>query len=75
MAASAESKSFALQMLFYAERGPQDASVRIAGKYRSAKLWTPGREESRSLEVKPVRDGVELHLPPMEQYAAVELEV
>jgi hypothetical protein len=75
VAASPDRKRFVLHMLFYANRGPRDASVRLAGKYRSARLWTSDREEARALEPQPGSDGVEVHLPPLEQYAAVELEV
>ncbi|HTX33367.1 MAG TPA: hypothetical protein VME43_00035 [Bryobacteraceae bacterium] len=75
LAAAPNRKSALLHMLFYSNRGPQDASVHIAARYRSAKLWTADRAEPRSLEVLPGRDGVELHLPAMSQYAAAELEI
>jgi hypothetical protein len=75
LTASAGRKSVLLHMLFYEDKGPRDASVRVAGRYRSAKLWTPDRAEPHPIEVHAVRDGVELHLPPLSQYAAVELEV
>ena len=62
-------------LLFYADRGPDHASVRIAGRYRKASLWTPDRLEPRLLEMEIQKDAVELHLPAVSQYAAVELEV
>lgn len=74
LTASRDRLSMVLHLLFYADRGPQDASVRIAGKYRFAQLRTPGTAAPRQLELQPSGLGAELHLPPMEQYAAVELE-
>jgi len=68
-------KSTVLHLLSYANRGPEDASVRIAGRYRSAKLWSPDRAEPRRLEMHPGKEGAELHLPPLSQYAAAELEI
>jgi hypothetical protein len=75
LAAAPDGKSCVLQMLLYANRGPRDATVRIAGKYRSARLSTMDGGAARELEMQVVRDGVELHLPPLEQYAAVVLDV
>jgi hypothetical protein len=62
-------------LLFYADRGPDHASVRIAGRYRKASLWTPDRLEPRPVEMEIGKDAVELHLPAVSQYAAAELEV
>jgi hypothetical protein len=75
LTASPDRKTTLLHILFYANRGPDDASVHVAGRYRAAKLWTLDRPEPRSLEVQPGRDGVELHLPAVSQYAAAELEI
>ncbi len=75
LAAAPDGKSVLAHMLFYANRGPQDASLWIAGRYRSARLWTVDRAEPRPLEIGIARGGVELHLPPLAQYAAAELEV
>ena len=74
LAASRDHLQVVLHLLFYADRGPQDASLRIAGKYRFAQLRMPGVNAAKQLELKPSGLGVEVHLPPMEQYAAVELE-
>jgi len=68
-------KSALLHMLFYADRGPQDASVWVAGRYRSAKLWTIGRAEPLPLPIIAARGGIELHLPEISRYAAAELEI
>lgn len=71
---SADRKHALAHLLFYANRGPSDATVRITGRYRSANLWTLDRAESRSVELHTVGDGVEVHLPQVNQYAAIELE-
>jgi len=62
-----------VHILFYADQGPQEAGVRVAGNYRSAKLWTLDGKSSR-IEMVPQKDAVELHLPAVAQYAAAELE-
>jgi hypothetical protein len=74
LTSSPDRKRAILHMLFYANRGPEDASVWIAGRYRSARLWTLEQAEPRRLEISPGRDGIELRLPRLSQYAAVELE-
>jgi hypothetical protein len=75
LTASPDRKSALLHLLAYANRGPEDASLRIAGRYRSAKFWTPDQAEPRPLEIHSGREGVELHLPPLSQYAAAQLEI
>ncbi|MCX6627317.1 MAG: hypothetical protein NTW28_06780 [Candidatus Solibacter sp.] len=62
-----------VHMLFYADRGPDEVGVRVAGNYRSGKLWTLDGKQS-AIEIIPQRDAVELHLPAAAQYAAAELE-
>jgi hypothetical protein len=62
-------------LLFYADRGPDHASVRIVGRWHKATLWTPDRPDPRPVEMEIQQDAVELHLPAVSQYAAVELEV
>jgi hypothetical protein len=63
-----------LQMLFYAAEWPSgNASVWVSGTYRHAELWTLDRAGTRGLEVELQKDGLELHLPPISQYAAIEL--
>lgn len=75
LTASADRKRTLAQLVFYANRGPSDASVRITGRYRSANLWTMESPAPRKLEVHGAGDGIEVHLPAMNQYAAIELEV
>ena len=61
-------------LVFYADRGADHISVRIAGRWRKASLWTPEREGPREVEMEIQQDAVELHLPAVGQYAAAELE-
>jgi hypothetical protein len=62
-------------LLFYASRGPDEASVRVAGRFRTGRLWTLDRTEPRPLPMERQADAVELHLPSVSHYAAAELEV
>jgi len=76
-------KGAAVQILFYAERGQTlqrggrgDAiTVGVAGAYRTARLWTFDKPAARDVEIVPQNDGMELHLPPVSEYAAVQLTV
>jgi hypothetical protein len=71
-----DGKRAVVQMLFYASmRGGNPRSVHVAGKYHSAKLLTLEQSEPRDIEVLNHGNGLELHLPPVSEYAAVELEV
>ena len=70
------------QILFYSELGPNlqrggrgnEITVWIGGRYRAAQLWTLDQTTPRPVEMEPATDGVELHLPSVSEYAAVELE-
>src|SRR5579883_27313 len=60
-------------LLFYADRGPNEASVRIAGRYRevqACEVTGPVRAE-----VLRQADAIEVHLPQVSQYVALELIV
>jgi hypothetical protein len=72
--ASPAGKRAVVQMLFYTDRGVASVSVRVAGKYRTGKLWTLDGADARPLEMDLQKDAVELHLPTVSQYAAAELE-
>jgi hypothetical protein len=61
-------------LLFYANRGPDYVSLRIAGTYSKAMLKTIDQPHGQWLEVERQKDGVEVHLPAVAQYAALELE-
>ena len=75
LGAAADRQHALLHLLLYANRGPDDATVWIARRYRGATLRTTEKPEGQRLETTPVREGTELHFPPLAQYAAVELEV
>ena len=70
-----------LHMLFYARElngevsrgGPAAASVRVAGRYRTGTMWTLYRPDPVTVHMEYERGAVELHLPPISEYAAVEL--
>jgi hypothetical protein len=67
-------KQAVAHLLFYANRGPDQASVRIAGRYRAAKGWTIDGPLGK-VEAEPGKDAIEVHLPQVGQYVALELEV
>jgi len=50
------------------------ATARIAGRFRSAKLWALGSAEPRRLEMVPQKDAIEVPLPGLAVYGGVELE-
>lgn len=68
-------KSVVAHLLFYAGRGPDSATVRIAGRYRSARASTVDSPEVAVTAVHRETEALEIHLPPVSQYVAVELEV
>ncbi len=73
---SPDRKRAVLQMLFYARLfGDNRPSVRIAGRYRKARLWTLDHDSPCPVETEIQRDAIEAHLPPVAGYAAVELDV
>ncbi|MEO8372303.1 MAG: hypothetical protein ABI806_24160 [Candidatus Solibacter sp.] len=74
LAVAPDRKRAVAHLMFYADRGPDHASVRVAGRYRKAMLWTPGSAEASPVEMEIQKDAVELHLPQVAQYVAAELE-
>jgi hypothetical protein len=72
-AAAADRKHAVAHLLFYANRGPDAASVRIAGRFRTAKASTPEGPVER-IETENQHDAIEVHLPQVPQYVALELE-
>jgi hypothetical protein len=90
MTEAPDGKRAIVQMVFYAREmngksaigGPENATVRIAGRYRSAQLltWdkqpvTLGQPDGHGVGMLVDEDSVELHLPSLSHYAAVELGV
>jgi hypothetical protein len=72
---SPDRKQAIVHLLFYANRGPDAASVRVVGRYRTARISTAGQAAARSVEMVSQKDAVEVHLPQVSQYVALELEV
>jgi hypothetical protein len=68
-------KRAVIQILFYAAAYFGNPTLRVSGRYRSARLWTFDKSEARNLEIENHQDAIELHMPPVSQYAAVELEL
>lgn len=68
-------KQAVVHLLFYAGRGPDSATVRIAGQYRAARASTVDSPTVDKVAVVPQGDGVEVRLPQVSQYVAVELDV
>jgi hypothetical protein len=64
-----------VHLLFYANRGPDSATVRIAGRYRAARAYTADSPAATKVEWVPQTDAVEIHLPPVPQYVALELDL
>jgi hypothetical protein len=72
--AAPDRKRTVVQMLFYTDRGVTSVSARVAGRYRTGKLWMLDGTDPRPIELDLQKDAVELHLPTVSQYAAAELE-
>jgi len=68
-----DGKKALVHLLFYAARGPDAATVRIAGRYRAARASTVTEPQVANLVMQAQGDAVEVHLPPVSQYVALEL--
>jgi hypothetical protein len=73
-AKSQDGKRAVAHLLFYADRGPDAASVRLAGRFRAVKASSV-QAPTIAVEMLPQQDAVEVHLPQVSQYVALELEV
>jgi hypothetical protein len=72
-AVSPDGKQAVAHLFFYADQGPDSASVRIAGPYRNVKVSTVDKPEVKAAHVELQKDAVEVHLPQVPQYVALEL--
>lgn len=72
-AISPDGKQAVAHLFFYANRGPDSAAVRIAGPYRSVKIAAVDQPEVKAVHVELQKDAVEVHLPQVSQYVALEL--
>jgi hypothetical protein len=71
-----------VQMLFYVDRGNlqrggmgEEITVRVAGRYRSARIQTLQQPSPSELEMEPLKDAAELHFPAVSPYAAIMLDI
>jgi len=67
-------KETVAHLLFYSERGPDSATVRVAGRYRIAKASTVEHPAVEILRAAPQAEAIEVHLPLVSQYVALQLE-
>jgi len=72
---SPDRKQAVVHLLFYAARGPDSATVRIAGRYRAARASTVDSPKVDNVVMAAQGDAVEVRLPPVSQYVALELDV
>jgi hypothetical protein len=64
-----------VHLLFYSDRGPGEASVRVAGRFRSVRISTIEQPDPKPVSAEFGKDWVEVHLPPVPPYVALELSV
>lgn len=72
---SPDRKQAVVHLLFYADRGPDSATVRVAGRYRSVHASTVDDPKVGNLGTEARGDGTEVRLPQVSQYVALELDV
>ena len=73
LASSPDRRKALLQLVFYANARAGDATIRVAGAYRTARLFTLDGA-AKDVPLLPEKGAVELHLPAVAQYGAVELD-
>ena len=49
--------------------------MRVAGRYRAARASTVDNPDVGKLTMEAQGDGMDVHLPPVSQYVALELDV
>lgn len=72
---SPDRKRAIVHLLFYAGQGPDSATVRVAGQFRSVKSLTVDRPDPSNVKMKWDAGGVEVDLPAVPRYVALELYV
>jgi hypothetical protein len=71
-AVSPDRKQALVHLLFYADRGPTEASVRIAGRFSAVRMSTADHPAS-TIDAQFQKDAVEVHLPQVPPHVALEL--
>ncbi|MGE5646754.1 MAG: hypothetical protein ACM336_13280 [Acidobacteriota bacterium] len=73
--ASADGRKAVLHAINYAMRPwGHPVSIALATRYAKARMWGLGAAAPEPLELVPAQNGVEVHLPPFDVYAAIELD-
>ena len=72
---SPDGKRAVVNLLFYANRGPDAASVRVAGPYRKVKASMVDIPELSGVTTELQKDALEVHLPQVSQFVALELSI
>ena len=72
---SPDRKRAVVHLFFYAGRGPDSATVRVAGQFRSVQASTVDHPAPWSVKMKWEPDGVEVYLPAVPRYVALEFDV
>ena len=62
-----------VHLIFYADRGPDSASVRVAGRWRTAQISSIEQPSPQPVKLIPQKDAVEVHLPKVSNYVALQL--
>jgi hypothetical protein len=71
--ASGDGKKAVLHLVNYSARPGNEVTAWLARPEKPARLWTPGAQNAETVKTAPVVNGIEIHLPAVNTYAAVEL--
>jgi hypothetical protein len=71
--ASADGSAVVVHLLFYSYRGPDAASVRVAGRFRDVRAATVESPDLAGVHFEAHSDATEIHLPQVSQYIALQL--
>ena len=74
LASTPDKRRALLQTVFYSLRPVEDISIWVKGAYRSARLRSWNGPELQNVKLEIRDSGVEVFLPPVAQYASLELE-
>jgi hypothetical protein len=72
--ASPDGKKAVVHLLFYTSRGPDAATVWVAGAYNGVRATTVDAGTLTGVRFSQRRGGTEVYLPPVSHYVALELE-
>jgi hypothetical protein len=72
---SSDGKRAVVNLLFYANRGPDAASVRVDGPYKKVRASMVDVPEIPRVTTELQKDALEVHLPQVSQFVCLELSV